>query len=295
MAASPQKPASDPQQVHDVPIAKVRVGPRLRELDQSWAVALSGIMADEGEQRTPVDVYPVAGTDEFELGPGLHRLKAREIGGHETVRAFIIRNATDFERRSREISENLWRKGLDPLQRAAFISDLVELRRLKAGVADDVSPQSVAATARWQTQLAGKAADACAIFAHAYGLTDEVAEEIGLSRRSVYLDLHLHKAIDPGVANLIRTTAIGRNASQLRALAALAPEEQRKVAAEIVAGRAAKVSEAVDRLTPGKVKPSAEAKRLSAVIGHMSKMGRAERKAALETLNEMYGAEADDA
>lgn len=295
MAAPPHKPVPGLQQVHDVPIAKIRVGPRLRELDQSWAKALSGIMADEGGQRTPVDVYPVAGTDEFELGPGLHRLAAREIGGHETVRAFILRGASDLERRSREVSENLWRKNLEPLERAAFIAELLELNRVKAGIDPDASLKSVAVSARWQQQLKADAEDASAKIALAYGLTDEVADQIGLSRRSVYLDLHLHKAIDAGVANQIRATAIGRNASQLRALAALAPEDQRKVAAEIVAGRAAKVSEAVDRLTPGKVKPSAEAKRLSAVLGAMARMGRAERKAALDTLNEMYGAEAADA
>jgi len=253
MAANPTAINTQPQQAQDILVSKIRVGPRLRELDQTWALALSGIMNDEGGQRTPVDVYPVPGTDEFVLGPGLHRLAARKIGGHETVRAFVLADASDFERRSREVSENLWRKGLDPLERAAFVAELLELRRLKAGLAPDVSMKSVAVKARWEKALKAEVDDASDNLALAYGFTEEVAEAVGVSRRSIYRDIHLHKALQADVANLLtqNNSDLRRNASQLQALAKLDPDMQRKVAGEIIEGRAKNVSDAVKRLTPG--------------------------------------------
>lgn len=275
-------------QVFEVRTDKIRVGTRLRELDQSWAIALNGIMVSEGGQKDPIDLFPIPGTDEFELGAGLHRLAARQIGGHDTVRAFILEGDA-FDRRTREVSENLWKLSLTPLDRAANIAALYELQLKRAGLEQPASPQSVASKARWEKALKGDADDASAKMAHAYGFTDEVAAQVGLSRRAVYRDLHLHKAIAPGLKERLRGSDILKNAAQLQALAKLDQAEQRKVVEVLVEGRAKGVSEAVSALS-GAAKPSAESKRLSTVMATMQRMGRAERKAALELLIETFGA-----
>ncbi len=271
------------EQAYDVPISKIRIGPRLRELDQSWATALSGIMAKEGGQRTPIEVYPVPGTDEFDLGPGLHRTAARKIGGHLTVKAFIRDGADALERRSREVSENLWRKDLEPLERARFIAELYQIHRTTAGIAPDASMQSVAARARWEKAIKAEADDATLTVRVAYGFTDEIAEQLKLSKAAIFRDLHLHKSLAPDVAEAVRTLPAAKNASQLRALAKLPHDEQRKVAELLTAGEAKGVSDAVATLT-GAVKPSDENKRLSAFVGSFSRMSLAEKKAALKTL-----------
>ncbi|MBI1407332.1 MAG: hypothetical protein GC145_14555 [Caulobacter sp.] len=273
------------EQVFDVPISKIRVGQRLRELDHAWATALAGIMDAEG-QKDPIRVYAVPGTDEFDLGRGLHRLTARQLGGHATVRAFILDGATAIDRRADEVSENLWRKGLDPLERAAFVAELYELQRLRAGLDASTTLQSVAAKARWEQTLKADAGDANLKLRVAYGFSDDIAEKLGLSVASVYRDLHLHKSLAPDVAAAIRALPVAQNASQLRALAKLPQEQQRRVAGQITQGRAKAVTDAVAALS-GAVKPSPDKKRLSAFIGAWARMSLAERKAALETLQGM--------
>lgn len=271
-------------EILDIPVARIRTGQRLRELDQTWANALSGILDREG-QRTPIEVSVIDGTSDYQLVTGLHRTAARTIGGHTTVRGVIV-SGDALERRSREVSENLWRKGLEPLERAAFIAELHEILRIQAGRPEDVSAQSVAARARWESDPKKEAEDASLNVRLAYRFPEEIADQVGLSRAQVYRALQLHRALAPDVASAIRTTEAGRNSAQLQALAKLPPEDQRKVADLITGGKARAVPDAVAQLT-GAVKPTAEAKRLSAFVGAFARMSLAEKKAALSTLAEL--------
>ncbi|NBB17007.1 hypothetical protein GVN21_16700 [Caulobacter sp. SLTY] len=270
------------EQTFDIPISKIRVGVRLRELDPVWAAALGGIMDDEG-QRTPIDVYPVPGTDEYELGPGLHRTMGRKGRGHATVRGFIRQGVDALERRSREVSENLWRLGLEPLDRAAHVAELYQLLRLKAGVEEQASLQSVAARARWEKTAKADAEDASRSVRLAYGFAEEAAERLKLDRATVYRDLQLHRGLARDVAASLKGLPVATNAAQLRTLAKLPQDEQRRVAELLTSGHAKAVGDAVATMK-GAVKPSAEAKRLSAFIGAYSRMGLAEKKAALTAL-----------
>jgi len=285
VAVSAPEPAFQvTEEVVLVPLDLIDTSDRLRPIDTEWAAALAAIMASEGGQKTPVDLYPVPGSNRFRLGPGGHRVEACRLNGWATVKA-IIRTGGAADRREAEVSENLWRKDLDPLDRAAFIAELVALQRARAGVAADASPQKIAAAARWDQQLKAEADDASGIVQRAYGFADAVAARLSLSRETIYRDLLLHKGLAPDVVNRLRTTEVGRNAGQLRALAKIPADQQRRAVDLIQEGKAATAIDAIARLAgKSKAAPTPEEKRLNAFIGAFSRMGRREQKAALVAL-----------
>lgn len=225
-----------------VSVAEIALGDRLRPVDPVWAEALGRVMLAEG-QTTPIEVCRLPGKTGFLLVAGGHRLTGAAMVGIERLEARVV-SANALERRQREISENIWRKGLDPIDRAAFVTELVQLRKIAAGLDPSENGQAVAAQARWSDRISAEADDAIATIAIAYGWTSEVADALGFSRRTIYNDLELHRGLRPDVAAQIRETPIAANATQLRALAKLEEAEQRAIAAMISGGEAKSVAEA---------------------------------------------------
>lgn len=281
--ASPANPEVVDQIIR-VRVADVRLGDRLRPVDPTWAEALGRIMLGD-RQRTPIEVCRMPGKTGFLLVAGGHRLTGAQLVGMEFLEARIV-SADALERKEAEVSENIWRKGLDPIDRAAFVAELVQIRKIRAGLTPDQDGRSVSAQARWSETLKADADDASATIALAYGWADGVADTLGFSRRTIYNDLELHRGLKPDVAEQIRATGIATNAGQLRALAKLEEREQRHVAAMIAGGEAKSVSEA-QGLRSQKPQPSPEAKLLSAFLGSYSRMGTRERRLALADLKKL--------
>lgn len=264
-----------------IPADQIESKDRLRPVDPIAAEALALVMKAHKRQRTPVEVCRLPGRSGWRLVTGGHRHAACRILGWP-VRALEV-SADALDRREAEISENLFRRDLDPLDRAAFVAELCEVQRARAGLSGDTSLQSLAAQARWQKALKAQSADAIQTIGIAYGLTADIAAKIGLSRQTIYNDLTLHKRLLPDVAAKLRGHPVGSNASQLRLLAKLSEAEQRAVAELIATGRAKSVAEA-RRVTSNVRPPDPETKRLSAFIGAFSRMGRAEKRGALHEL-----------
>lgn len=264
-----------------LPIDMIDDSDRLRPVDPNWAAALGRIMTADG-QDDPISVCRLPGRNGWKLITGGHRLAGARAEGWTEIKA-VVKSADALDRRRREVSENLWRKGLDPLDRAAFVAELHQVLRARAGIEAEVDGRAVSAQVRWQTALKTEAADASASIALAYGFAEEVGGQLGLSRRSVYGDLELYRRLSPSVATQLRAHPVGRNAAQLRALTKLSEADQKRACEMILQGRVQSAGEAISLLA-GKVQPSAEAKRLSAFIGALQRMGRAERKAALKTI-----------
>lgn len=268
-------------QVLALPVDQIDVGERLRPIDPVWAAALGRIMAEDG-QKDPIKVARLPGRSRYILVAGGHRLDGARIEGLATIKAVIV-GADALERRSTEISENLWRKGLDPLDRATFVAELVSLQKLKSGVAPNEDGRAVSAAARWTKQLQSDAVDASVTMTLAYGWAEEVGEQIGISRKTVYRDLELHRGLKPDVVAGLRGHRVATNAGQLRALARLSDVDQRAVMKLLLEGAAKGVTDALAllRQTP---KASPSAKRLSAFLGSFERMEGAEKRAALRTL-----------
>lgn len=266
-----------------IPVAEIVVGERARPVDPIWADALGRIMSVEG-QKTPIEVCRLPGKTHWLLVAGAHRLAGAKSADMAYLRAIVVDNDA-IERRMREISENLWRRELDPIDRATFIAQMHDLLRTRAGIASDASPQAIAAQARWQKALKKEADNASAIVADAYGWTDDIAQQLGLSKRTIEYDLLLHRRLSPADLNKLRDAQhpVLRNATQLRALAKLDAAERGEVIGLLTHGTAKAVPEALGILRQ-KPKPDPETKRLSAFLGSFHRMGVSEKKGALHRL-----------
>ena len=227
-----------------IPIDEIEMGDRLRPLDDDWVMRLGEIMLAEG-QRMPVEVCKLPGRNNFTLVSGAHRLAAAQaFMDLSPIRAILV-GPDALDRKLGEISENIWRKDLDPYDRAVFIAELVRTLKLKRGVDPDADGRSVSALTRWQDKLSVDAEDAKANFAVAYGWAAEAAENLGFSKRTVYDALMIFRRIPAHMIAIFRKRShpILTNASELKAFAKLEEDEQQHVFGLLVHANA-KYSEA---------------------------------------------------
>ena len=279
--------AAEPQVAGEiilVPVDQVRIGQRLREIDPVWAEALGRVMVKEGQQ-TPIEVCRLPGKPGWELVAGAHRLTGARTVGMELIEAREVSNSVDF-RKLREASENLWRRGLDPLARAAHIAELVRLHKLRAGIDPDKDGRAVSVAARWQKVVAEEALDTTATIAVVYGWDEAVAGELGFSPRTVRDDLTLYRRLPAGAVAALRECRhpILANAAQLKALAKLEGERQSLAIQRLTQNKCKSVAEALANMPGAKRPADPGAKRLSAFIGAFQRMSLSERKGALEHL-----------
>lgn len=270
-------------QVLALPVKEIELGKRLRPIDPVWAHALAALMYRDG-QDTPIDACRLPGRNVWTLVTGGHRLTAAQINNWETIKAVVV-SPDALVRRRKQVAENLFRGSLNPIDRAAFVAELYGIEKLRAGLTEAQHPRTAGANVRWSKVLKDQSADATAMIAVAYGFTDRVAAQIGLSVRTVRDDLQLHYALPPSIADRLRAHPIAANAAQLRALAKLAPDDQAAAADLILGGKSKSVSDAVAVLRR-KATPTPETKAWSAFFGGWSRMSAAKRREALAELAE---------
>ena len=228
----------------------------------------------------------------WQLVAGAHRLVGAQTIGMELIEAREVSSSIDF-RKLREASENLWRRGLDPVGRAAHIAELVRLHKLRAGIDPARDGRVASINARWQKAVNEEAADTTATIAGVYGWDQAVAAELGFSERTVRNDVMLYRRLGAGVVAELRAAKhpILGNAAQLKALAKLEEAQQRRVSLRLAAHGAKTVAEALAQLGGGKPVADPGAKRLSAFVGAFQRMSLAEKKGALAHLAGMLPAE----
>ncbi len=268
---------------------QVDQGDRLRDIDPVWAHALGQVMLREG-QRTPTEICRLPGSTRWTLVSGGHRLAGAIDAEIVYLRAEIV-SADRTDRKMREVSENLWRRDLEPIDRAAFIAQLVSLRRAKAGL-EEVASRDAKVPLSLKKQVDLEAGEMLETISSTYGFTEEIGDELGFSGRTIRNDLMLYRGLAPSLVEKLRAQRhpVLRNASQLRTLAKLQSEEQKRVVWALT-NSSASVAEAL-AIARGETKRPAdpEAKRLSAFIGAFQRMSLAEKKGALAHLAGMLPA-----
>lgn len=260
---------------------------RLREVDAVWADALGLAMLREG-QATPIVVCKLPGRSRWTLVAGAHRVAGATKHGIEHLRAEIISPRT-HERAQREVSENLWRRGLDPVERAAFVAKLVSLKRVQAGEGETKRREGSVAD-RWKQQIATDSDEAWKSISTVYGFSDEVGAELGMTGRMIRNELLLFRRLPPSLVARLRSVrhSVLSNATQLRALAKLGPDDQDTVVTLLLRDRpdkpAVKTVAAAIAQMRGSNRPSDPAgKRLNAVLGSISRMSAPERVALFQS------------
>ena len=270
-------------------VEDIVVGERLRPVDPVWADAIGSAMARDG-QMTPIVVCKSVLGGGWRLVAGAHRVEGARLHGIEHLRAEIV-GANPNEVRVREVSENLLRRGLDPVDKAAFIAAHVEAIKARKGITD-ANPHAVSVAARWERannkNVKKEALDTTDILSVVYGWSDEAAEMLGITGRTVRRAIALHRQLPPSLVARLRAVRhpILQNAGELAALAKLDEGMMSSAVDLLLAGAAKRVGEARAVLLQ-RPKPEPGAKRLSAFIGAFSRMGVAERKDALRELAEL--------
>lgn len=294
MAAQLQDAGGDylPGDIISLDPNEIALGERLRPIDTAWATAIGQSMKREG-QIHPVDVRPAKGGGWELAGAGGHRVTGARLAGIP-IDAKVVLFDEDVSRR-REAAENLFRRANDPIERADAIAELVRLHREQAGEAEaerrsNRVPKSIAAAAKADAEAM------CDTMSHIYGWGDEVAAELGFSKRTIQRDLFLYRGLRPSVIQLFREHRhpVLKNASQLRLLAKLGEGEQERVAARLIDhgyGAPKTVAQAIALVRGSNSAPrSPEEKRLAAFIGAFARMGLPEKKGALQQLAGMLPA-----
>lgn len=267
-----------PEQVRRIRVADIKVADRLRPVDADWVAALAGSIARDG-LLSPIDVC--AEGKGFRLVAGAHRLAAVTQLGHDEIAAFV-RDHEGLARRSREIAENIMRRELDPLDRAAFVAELYDVELQRAGISLGEHKSKVGGLA-FAARVKSEADEAAAKFAGAYNLQDQVAAKTGLSKRTIQNELALHRGLKPAAVALLRGTKVAQAASQLLVLAKQSEAEQLEAAQAIAAGTASSAAFAIRIASGGREPPQGE-KKAGAIV---SAFDRLDAKWKAETLRRL--------
>lgn len=267
--------------------AEITIGDRLRPIDPIHAEAVGRSMMKDG-QIMPIEVCQMPGRGWHLAGPGGHRLTGAKIVGMDGIEARVV-SPSRTSRRRREAVENLFRRDLDPIDRAATIAELVLLKREEAGIAE-AAHRAASVPGRLRREVRAEADQALETISSVYGWSEELGAELGFTGRTIRNDLLIYRALPPSLVTRLREARhpILRNATQLRGLAKLDETGQRRAVEALVAG-ARTLSEA-SRPAGANRPVDPEAKRLSTFIGTFQRMGLPEKKAALFQLAGMLPA-----
>ncbi len=199
--------------VTSIPLTDIKVGDRLRKIDHAHAAMIAESIRLHGRVIEPITVH-MEKKGQYTLIAGAHRLEAAKLAGLTTIPATIYEQLSKTIVRLMEIDENLCRHELSALDRAVFLSERKKLY-------EEMYPETIAGVAG----AVGKHNPANAMFAFA----ENVAETIGLSRRTIEMAVKLCRDLIPEVRERLSGTPIARNQSELLALAKRTPDEQRKI------------------------------------------------------------------
>jgi ParB family chromosome partitioning protein len=278
MTAIHSVPGPEAEEVRLIPIAAIKVADRIRPVDPGQVEFLRLDILAHG-LLTRIEVcHEGAG---YRLVAGAHRLAACTALAWEEIPA-IVRDHEALGRRQREISENLVRHELNVLDRAAHIGELVMLQMQAAGLDPEESARKIAALKRHGKKLPAQdlarlAKNANATVAFAYPMQEELAEQVGLSLRTITRDLQIYRNLSPRAAEALRGTRLVHATTELLALSKEEPATQLTAAEMIANGAAKSAGEAIATLTgQKKPKPADQAvARLAKAFGALSARDKA--------------------
>lgn len=228
----------------------VLVGDRLGAFWPVKAAALGRLMAEDG-QIVPIVVRksgPRAAAP-WTLVAGHHRLEGAKLEGLAFIYA-IEMTGSQSDYLNAEAAENVERPSRSPIERACFVRAIADAAeaRLK-DQHGDLTPEQIAVRARWDAEKAkapgvvrdddlsnAEADHTSANLALVYGWAEETADGLGMSRRAMFRDLALHRALVAPFPTLYRPLAthptVGENASALRDIAAIKDVASRRALIE---------------------------------------------------------------
>lgn len=204
-------------------IADIHIGERLRPIDHDNVEAIAASLSERGQispimiRRTPAKNK---GATPFTLVAGGYRTTAAKLLGWTEIDAIIV-EADAVEAQLLEISENLYRNELNPLDRAIFVMKYRELWEEKYG---KINPQG----GRPQKQ-----GNDYPVFSAGRELSKQVQNRLGFGAETYKLVNRIGQNLHPTLRAAVRGTAAENDQSALLKLAKLPADDQVKVAAAL--------------------------------------------------------------
>ena len=223
-------PMLDPIEL--IPVDQILVEDRLRSVNPDHAALIAESFRANG-QMTPIEVRrDEAG--KFVLVAGAHRLAAARLAEMAQIAASIT-DADEDQARLREIDENLCRRDLTELDRAAFLAE-------RKVVWAKLNPEAVV----FKNKKSRTNLSTIGTFA------EEVAERLGLSRRSIDRAINRHNALVARARDILAHSRWADNGSVLDGLAKLSAQDQIKAAEALTReeGPARNLAAAIAEFTP---------------------------------------------
>ncbi|MGN7715263.1 ParB/RepB/Spo0J family partition protein [Agrobacterium radiobacter] len=202
-------------------LSSIHVGERLRPIDMDYAEAIAASMSEHG-QISPIMIRktPAKKGTPYTLVAGGYRTTAATLLGWTEIDAIVVK-ADAVEAQLLEISENLYRNELNPLDRAIFVMKYRELWEEKHGKIKRGGDQK------------SKPQDAGLVFSAGRELSKLVQERLGISQDKYERAVSIGTKLDPVLRHAVRGTTAENDQSQLLTLAKLPREDQIKVAAAL--------------------------------------------------------------
>jgi len=173
-------------------------------------------------------INPITVTTEGVLIAGFHRLTAYEKMGYEEIPVHIM-DLDGLDAELAEIDENLKRSDLTFLEQGEQLKRREEILEQKGLRAES------GFNGNQYTEKVGGAMIAPP------KTTQDLADEMGVSKRSVQERKQVANNLSPEVRELISTHEMADNRSQLMQLARMEPDKQKEVAEHVIEGRAKNV------------------------------------------------------
>ena len=272
--------------------AEIEVRNRVGFYFPDKAVALGRLIASVG-QRDPIKVIKNSKNrlQPWRLVVGRHRLEGVLLEDLRQIQAIEV-FGDQAAMRDMEASENLHRRPLAPIERAMFVHALCEAARDRfASEHGDLSNQQAAIKLRWARVRAGEIRAEQAIqdesndtadkMSAVFGWQESAADALGLDARTIRRSLEIYRLLVEPFPDLIRALAdhpvVGENGAQLRAIAAVKDEAQRRAVIEALLGNSelsadeARVAVGIDS-PKGAAEQPVHQKYVNAVTGNLARL-----------------------
>lgn len=274
----------------------IEEGERIGFLHEDKAAAIGRLMAVDG-QRDPIKVVasPKNADRPWRLVTGMHRLIGARIEGIPIIAIEVKGKPEDLA--DLEASENLHRRPLAPIERAKFVAALCQAAQERiAREHGELKQQQLAVKARWERVRAGESRveealqeegnDTADKMSAVYGWQESAAEALGLDVRTIRRSLELYRLVIepfPDLAEaLSKHPVVGENAAQLKLIAQVRDEKQRRKVIEALlednelSADGAKALIGIG-LSGAAATPPPYQKHYNAIEGGWTRLGRPER------------------
>ncbi len=225
----------------------VDLGGRIGFYHEDKAVAFGRLLHADGQRDYVKVSRSTKGPLPWRLHVGLHRTMGARLEGLP-IYAIPVSGTPD-QLRDLEASENLHRRPLPPVERAKFVFELCRAAQERlARKHGELKQQELAVRARWDRVKSGESTaenalqeesdDTADKMSAVYGWQQSAAEALELDPRTIRRALHLYRLLIEPFPDLIEALAkhpvIGENASQLKLIAGVKDEAQRRQVIELV-------------------------------------------------------------